>query len=158
MFLFPSTQYTFCLHWFVVTQHFCLTAQSHRMCLSLVLEPIGALVVDADHLTIFSFVLPFLQLHHTVSWRHWCDLGRKEFLCVRNCSSFRALRTEPASCPSSDKAAPTEPTTSAPLLKLCLMSKSSVASTCVANRASCACVLRLGSQRHACDHRRRKVG
>ena len=55
-------------------------------------------------------------------------------VCAENSSPSHALRTEPASCPSCDEAAPTQPTTdwrtSASLLRLCLTSKSTVTCTC----------------------------
>ena len=67
--------------------------------LALVLEPIGALIVDTEHLTIFSFVLPFLNLHQTLSWHHWCHLERKGPCSEETAADPNAQRTEPASCP-----------------------------------------------------------
>ena len=122
-------------------------------------RPIG-LVVEAEHLTIFSFVLPFFNLHQTLSWHHWCYLGRK--VLVRGKQQPLPMPSEPSPHPvrvltAASTQLAIDWRTSSTLLRLCLMLKSFVASTCVASRATCACVLRLGTQRHECDQRRRKV-
>ena len=74
--------------------------------LALVHEPSVALVVDAEHLTISAILAPPPRHQQALDVPHWAH----SLLCTKNSSPSHALRNESASCPSSDKDAPTQPT------------------------------------------------
>ena len=117
--------------------------------LALVLEPIGAVVVDTEHLAISGI----LCTSTTPSANTTGATSGAKSVCAGNSSPSCALRTEPASFPSSDKAAPTQPTTewrTSATFAEALFDFEVLRCKYLHRQPSV-----LGSQQHECDQRRK---